>query len=288
MATEDVTLKTALDMLLQNYSPDYHRLLSKALEIQRRPLDGSLVAYIEDFVCLNFIDWLQSLPSNLKTDKALIKCKTALTNALKIPQIQDKLTKDYCRRTIDIINELWASHKQDEINRRSGEEPPITDGQEALQEDTQSDVAPSEQEGSQQNTSTDNLDITVITKMKNVNKEINSQVKILQARCIDLDRQLERTRFDAESSLMEYKEQLQTAQDQNKTLLQDQDDLLAKVTTLEALKNELETKLAQQTNLKDTVLKILLQQQEILLTDDKFEKHHIAPFIHIYKQVLTL
>lgn len=294
MANDDVTIKTALDLLLQTSPSDYHRLLSKALEIQKRSLDSSFVGYIEDFVCLNFVDWLQSLPSNLKTDKALIKCKTALTNTLKIPHIQEKLSVEYCRRTIELINDLWARHRQDEINRRAGEEPAIQDNPGAPQEDALSEGAPSEQEGTQQNTTenashpTDNVDITVINKMKNYNKEINAQVKILQARCNELERQAERAKFEAESYLVEYKEQLQTAQDQNKSLLQDMDALVTKVTTLEALKNDLETKLTQQTNLKEAVLKILIEQQERLLNDDKFEKLHIAPFIHIYKQVTAL
>jgi hypothetical protein len=243
-------------------------------------MEGSLKDYIDNLVCLNFVDWLQSLPTNLKTDKALIKCKTALTNTLKIPQIQDKLTKEYCEKTTDLINQLWKTHKQDEINRRAGDEAP--------QDDTLSEVAPSEEGTDTTVPSTDNIDITVVAKMKNINKEINAQVKILQARCAELERQMERTRFDAEATLVEHKEQLQIALDHNKVLLQDQDVLSAKVTTLEAIKNDLETKLTQQTNIKEAILKIIIEQQELVLNDDKFEKLHIAPFIHIYKQIMAL
>jgi len=287
MASDDVTLKTALELLLQSYDSNYHRLLSKSIEIQRRSLDGSFVGYIEDFVCLNFVDWLKSLPSNLRTDKALIKCKTALTNTLKIPQIQDKLSKEYCERTTTLINQLWKEHKQDEIDRRAQEpqENPQPEEEDALSE------APSEGAASHAPETAahpDNVDITYITKMKNINKETSAQVKILQARCTELEKQIERTRFDAEVTLNEQKDQLQLAQDQNAQLIQDYDALCTKVSILEATKNDLETKLAQQTNLKEAILKIILQQQEIILQDDKFEKLHIAPFIHIYKQIMSL
>ena len=118
LATHEMTVGAASDVLSKNYHKDYHKYFDAVCRDLQRSFDSSFKQYV-DMIRYDPLYWLNSFPANLRSRSAFSKPKTAVLNLLQHAEVRCSLGDEYCSRAAKDIEQAFKLHANNIVRSRA-------------------------------------------------------------------------------------------------------------------------------------------------------------------------